>query len=342
MPRRRPERSQRAGFDGYAGAMRRIERLINLIAALLDAEYPLTAEDIRERIAGYEQGSQEAFRRAFERDKEHIRAMGIPLETRSTGTDSLSEQPDGYIISKDRYYLPELDLEADELAALRLAADSILGAGEQAESGLLKLSVDIPDGPAPGPRVRWGADIAAEQPHLGPLYGAVIDRRAVRFGYRASSGEERERTIEGYALLHRRGNWYLVGRDVDGDSIRTFKLSRVTSSVEVTDGSYQIPHEFEASEYLAGEAFEIGADQDRSTARVSVDPRLRWWVEQNMSAAASRATEDGSVELDLPVGNLEALVSWAVGFGDGVEILDPPEAREAMMERLAPYLNGTA
>jgi proteasome accessory factor B len=79
--------------------MRRIERLINLIAALLDTRHPMTAEEIRSRIAGYDQGSHDAFRRAFERDKDSLRHMGIPLEL--VPTDPFSEVPDGYIIPKD-------------------------------------------------------------------------------------------------------------------------------------------------------------------------------------------------------------------------------------------------
>lgn len=321
--------------------MRRIERLINLIAALLETERPLTADEIRERIAGYDQDTPVAFRRAFERDKEHLRAMGIPLETISADGDPLSAHADGYLIPKDRYYLPELDLEEDELAALRLAADTILGAGEQAESGLLKLSIDVPDAPSPGPRMRWGADVAAEQPLLGPLYGAVLARRTVRFVYRPSSGEQRERTVEGYALLHRRGNWYLVGRDAEADTIRTFRASRIVGSIDVSDERYEVPAGFDSSAHLVGEAFEIGADSGTS-AQVWVSPRMRWWVEQNMGAAPKRASSDGGLELEVAVGNVDALVSWAVGFGPDVEILGPPEARESLLGRLAPYLEGSA
>src|SRR5688500_18264737 len=162
--------------------MRRIERLINLIAALLETRRPLTAEEIRDRIAGYDQSSHEAFRRAFERDKEALRSMGIPLETRALS--AFGDDPDGYIIPKDKYYLPELDLAPDELAALRLAAGALIGAGQAAEAGILKLSVDAAaETPAP-PRVTWGADLDAEQPMLGPLYAAVSDRTPVSFDYR--------------------------------------------------------------------------------------------------------------------------------------------------------------
>src|SRR3712207_319748 len=129
--------------------MRRIERLINLIAALLETSQPMTADEIRREIAGYDSESLDAFRRAFERDKADLRAMGIPIEMRPV--DSLSDV-EGYVIPKSLYYLPQLDLEPDELAALRLAAESILGGGDVAESGLMKLSVDAATESWSGPR----------------------------------------------------------------------------------------------------------------------------------------------------------------------------------------------
>jgi len=148
--------------------MRRIERLVNLIAALLETRRPLTADEIRNEVAGYGGTSLEAFRRSFERDKETLREMGVPLEI--VPTDAFSEQADGYIIPKDRYYLPELDLELDELAALKLASEAILGRGEkEAEAGMLKLTLaEEPDGRA-GPRVVTGAELSVEEPSLGAV-----------------------------------------------------------------------------------------------------------------------------------------------------------------------------
>src|SRR3990170_3791186 len=99
--------------------MRRIERLINLIAALLDSRRPMTAAEIRERIAGYQNENFEAFRRSFERDKAELREMGIPIEV-VKDTDDV----DAYTIPPGKYYMPDLDLQPDELAALKLAADA--------------------------------------------------------------------------------------------------------------------------------------------------------------------------------------------------------------------------
>lgn len=318
--------------------MRRIERLINLIAALLDARGPLTADDIKRTIAGYDQPNHEAFRRAFERDKEALRAMGVPLEV--VPTDPFSDHADGYVISPARYYLPQLDLEPDELAALRMAAEAVLGGKEEAAAGLLKLTIDEGITPWDGPRVVWGADLAAEQPLLAPLYAAVLERRPVGFDYRrAGDDRARHRKVEPYAIVHRRGNWYLVGRDKARDDLRSFRVSRIEGAIEEPAGSYSIPAAFDPSAHVSGEAWEIGPDSPE-TATVRFDADLGWWPAQNMPAAAQRPGPGGAVDVEVPVANLDALVSWVIGFAGRAEVAAPEEGRARMRAHLAAWSPG--
>jgi predicted DNA-binding transcriptional regulator YafY len=318
--------------------MRRIERLINLIAALLEAPRPIPVDEIRTKIAGYEQDEFETFRRAFERDKEALRAMGIPIEL---VRDPLTDQAEGYIIRKESYYLPQLDLEPDELAALRLAADAVLGAGEEASSGLLKLSVDQPLDPLAGPKIVWGADVAAEQPLVPELYAALSNRRPVAFGYATAAGGEAERRqLEPYSLLHRRGQWYVTGRDLDRDALRSFKLSRMSAPVEQLEGSYEIPSSFDAGAQLGDEAWERGPDQPVAVT-VRFAPSLRWWAEQNLPEWPAGEGPSGSLDVQLQVGRVEALVAWVIERGSDVEIVAPEGARAALLDHLRPFLEAT-
>lgn len=315
--------------------MRRIERLINLIAALLDGRRPLTAAEIRERIAGYDSDSVEAFRRTFERDKAELRDMGIPIETVKDEDDM-----DAYIIPPDKYYMPDLDLQPDEVAALKLAADAILGVGEQAGAGLKKLSVYASTADSSAPRVLWNADVAAEQPLLGPLLSSLLERRQISFGYETAGGERSTRRLEPYGLVHRRGHWYVVGRDIDRDSPRSFKASRIEPPITQLDGSYEVPADFDVDAHVPAEAWDV-TDGETALATVRFDRGLRWWPEQNMPAATSREGDDGSLDVEIPISRIDALVTWAVGFADGIEILAPPEARRAVLEHLEPLLAET-
>ena len=314
--------------------MRRIERLINLIAALLDGRRPLTAAEIRERIAGYESDSVDAFRRTFERDKAELRDMGIPIETVKDDSDT-----DAYIIPPNKYYMPDLDLQPDEVAALKLASDAILGVGEQAGSGLQKLSMYASTDDSSAPRVLWNADVAAEQPLLGPLLTALLGRHRVGFDYETADGVPSSRRVEPYGLVHRRGNWYLVGRDMDREAPRSFRVSRIVGPVIEIPGSYEIPSDFDVDAHANVEAWEVG-ESDGDVAAVRFDAALRWWPEQNMPEASMSEGPDGSVEVEMPIARVDALVTWAIGFGEEVEIVAPREARRALVEHLTPLLAG--
>ena len=312
--------------------MIRIERLINLIIALLETSRPLRAEDIRERVAGYTQENYESFRRAFERDKDELRAMGIPIEMRQQSAfDGYSE---GYVIPKERYYLPDLDLEPDEIAALRIATDAVRGAEGEAASGFMKISVDSASVPVDAPQVAWGDDL--RHPVLTAIYEAQLERRSISFHYENAAGERAARTVEPYGLVNRRGHWYVVGNDVDRSAVRSFRISRILGGVAMTESVYEIPTGFDAQAHLPAEPYEIG---ERPTeAVVRFDASLAWWVDQNLQNAPRREASDGATDVTLPVGNTEALVSWALGFGPAVEILEPLEARAALIKHLEPLL----
>ena len=95
--------------------MNKAERLIDLIAMLLEAERPVTLERIRSSIPGYDQTTTPSFKRMFERDKSELREMGIPILVEPL--DPL-EEAQGYRIPKEEYYLPEITLTPEEKVAL--------------------------------------------------------------------------------------------------------------------------------------------------------------------------------------------------------------------------------
>ena len=170
----------------------KLERMMNLAAALLSAERPLTAAQIAERVAGYP-SEKVAFRKAFERDKGDLRDLGVPVR--------MEELPDsyppevGYRIDRGDYELPDPGLAPDELAALHLALQAVrLGDGPDAPDGteaLWKLGgVVRPTESAPG--VPGDATLVSLplDPALVPLFTAVLERRTVTFGYVSGGGAQ--------------------------------------------------------------------------------------------------------------------------------------------------------
>ncbi|MBO0837260.1 MAG: WYL domain-containing protein, partial [Actinobacteria bacterium] len=219
---------------------RKTERLLSLVVCLLSARRYLTAAQIRAAVPGYPE-SFDAFKRMFERDKDELRELGIPLET---GTDP-GEDEVGYRISRQAYELPDIRLEPDEVAMLGLAARvwrqaELAGA---ADGALLKLRAagidpEIMSQPRIEPRVQTA------EPAFAPLWQAVRDRRPVAFGYRAPGrGAPMVRNLEPWGVVCRRGRWYVVGQDTDRGAERVFRLSRIEGAVSFTGpaGSVKVP-----------------------------------------------------------------------------------------------------
>jgi proteasome accessory factor B len=299
----------------------KLERLLNLTALLLATPRPLTAQEIRERLDAYPEDTA-SFRRAFERDKDALRAMGFPLEVAEVpGT----VQPiDGYRIPKDRYYLRDPGLTPEELAALRLAASVVQLEGTSAREGLLKLGglVGELDGSDPG-----GVSVASLPggPEIAPLFGAIAAQTPVRFAYR---GERRR--VDPYRLDYQRGRWYLNGYDHLRQAERVYRLDRFESRIEALPG----PRFERPSTAVPGgplEPWQLGEGKPVD-ARVLVDaPQAPWIVHHLGAGAVDEERPDGSVVVTMTVTNRDNFRSFVLSFLDHAEVLDPPELRDDLV-----------
>lgn len=302
--------------------MAKLERLLNLTAALLDTERPLTADEIRARIEGYPD-THASFRRAFERDKDDLREMGMPISLEPVAG---SDPPvDGYRIRKQDYYLPDPGLEADELAALHLAGNAVRIDGLGGAEALRKLGGAVGDGGGEGPVV---ASVPTDA-RLAPLFGAVTDRHPVAFTYR-----DEVRTVEPWRLDYVRGRWYLTGWDRGREGERHFRLDRMDHDVMVLDEDA-----FERRGDAAGvrlQPWELG-DEPPQMARLLVDADQAAWAAQHIGEPVERRS-DGSIVIEVAVTNETAFRSFVLSFLDHAEILEPTELRTAMIEWLTEYV----
>ncbi|MET0728624.1 MAG: WYL domain-containing protein, partial [Acidimicrobiales bacterium] len=300
---------------------RKLERLLNLTALLLDTTRPVTAEEIQERLEMYPD-EQASFRRAFERDKDELRAMGIPLRVEKVpGT---MPAVDGYRIPREEYALRDPGLQTDELAALHLAASAVQVVGLPATQGLLKLGGLVEPGDADlGVRV---APLPAD-PNLAVLFGAVASRTPVQVRY-----HEQDRTIDPYRLEFQRGRWYLTGYDHLRQDERNFRLDRIEGPVSLTAlPSFEAPSTTVPGRALG--AWELGGEEP-VRARLRIDgPQARWAVHHVGPDHVSEEA-DGSVIVELPVTNRAAFRAFVLSFLDHAEILDPPELRAELVEWL--------
>ncbi len=317
---------------------RRTERLLSIVVLLLSSRRYLTAEQIRSAVSGYPP-EQEAFKRMFERDKEELRDLGIPLET---GRSSTFDDDLGYRISQQDYELPEIHLEPDEVAvlgiasrvwqsaelagaaagaALKLRAASREGDGENGASATSSLPPGVP------PR------LTTQEPAFGPLWDAVQARRAVSFDYVASGRAAAEkRSVEPWGVVNHRGRWYVGGYDRVRKAPRVFRMSRITSPVKLVgpSGGVTVPDGADVRELVKD--WDKPLTRDRTaTLRVRADAgfALHRWGNPVPDAAHpgwDRVTTNYS-DVDWYAGYL----AW---FGPDVIVLEPADLRDAVIRRL--------
>ncbi len=296
----------------------RLERLLNLTAALLTATRPLSRGELHERVPGYPpDDAKGSFRRAFERDKEALRDMGIPVVVEEIA--GVDPPVDGYRIPRDQYALRDPGLEPDELAAIHLAAAAVQLEGLRGTEALWKL------GGAPAVTADDQTLAAIPTiPALAPLFAAVGERRPVTFGYRGQV-----RTVDPHRLSFARGHWYLDGYDHDRQALPQFRLDRLEGELDVgPPASFERPLPGEGG---APRPWEMG-EEAPVEARVHVDADLAGWAVDHLGPEALAATHgDGRVEVTLRVTNREAFRSFVIGFLDHAEILAPEELREDLV-----------
>ena len=300
-----------------------VERILNLLAFLLTAGRPVTADEIRHTVAGYPADNDDAFHRMFERDKDLLRRLGIPLELHATDA---WEVEFGYLVPAERYELADPGLTDEERAALWLAAQAVrLGGQPSGPEGMFKLGGT----PLAASSEPLTADLGADPGGLAAAFAAVTERRLLLFEYR-----DAHRRIRPYGLVHRRGHWYLVGAPVGLDEVRAFRLDRARDiEMGAETGTFERPEGFRASSYLSEAPWEAGGEDLEAT--VLFDPEVAWWARRQLPSG-SRVVEEagGGLRATLNVANPEAFLGWILGFADQAEVIGPPGLRERVVGRV--------
>lgn len=317
----------------------KVERLMNLVIALLSTQGYLTAERIRANVIGYgDCPTEEAFSRMFERDKSELRDLGIPLETGRVSTFDLTE---GYRIKRGAYALPDIDLTPGEAAAVAVATklwespERILAA----QNAVLKLrAAGIDVDPAGEVTISTGtgpAGLRGSEAVLAVLLSAIDARRPVRFQHRPTPvGAYAERTVEPWGVVTARGRWYLVGYDRDRADTRVFRLSRISEAAAV--GA--------AGEVTPPAGVDLRALVERSIGDAVNGGKALVWVADGRATALRRAGRpdgrrtiggrDGDV-LEVEAGALDWLAREVAGYGADALVLEPASLRADVIARLS-------
>jgi len=303
-------------------AVPKLERLLDLIAELLHAERPITADELHNRIPGYPP-DKESFKRSFERDKKDLREMDIPLRIENVPGRMPAEE--GYRIHQDEYGLPDPGLDRDELAALHLAVTAVRLDGADPISGLRKLGGAVVSESTPS-----NIAVLGSAPDLALAFEAVGQHRSLRFRYR-----DKDRSVDPFRLHHEKGHWYLQGHDHDAGEPRSFRLDRVEGRMEAGEPDSVELRVDPAEHPLRLDGWALG-DDDPVLARVRIDrPQAAMAVRLvGDDVRVEWDEDDGGVVLEFPVRRWDGLRSFVFGFLEDAEVLGPPELRDDVAQWL--------
>jgi proteasome accessory factor C len=332
-------------------------RQLSLVAFLMAERRAVTARDIKGQVEGYQEMSDEAFARRFYSDRAELIALGVPLHSQRdeyTGEEL-------YTMRSERYFLPPLELTDEELAALQTCLYLLEGKFAYAEPLRLALQnlalgrpgfAEAPTDTAMRVEVLDPEYSAELQGRLSKLEAAISKQRTVKFTYWSiSRDEERERTVNPFALFQDAGAWYVVGEDLDAADERTFRVSRIRGDIRFAtrrERDFRLPPEFDVDRYRGRPPWQIG--EPFGEARIEVAGDTAWWVERTYGTKV----DDGVFVTEYS--SLPLLASWVLRQ-DGRAVPQAPdelrrevarglklvrERHEGRPENLAAETNGRA
>jgi proteasome accessory factor B len=363
----------------------KLQRWLDVVSYLAARRLPVSTEELWANVPAYAPGlegtekQKQTVRRMFERDKDELREIGIPVETMKYTINYGFDEIAGYRLARRDFHLPYVRLlreaegdagrgdaparspsdfeltEAEAGAALdglrELAAVPAFPLASAARSAFRKLAFDL------DPELVGETPVAyAEDPETGAardavrlLSDALRRRKAVTFGYRSmTSDREEDRTVHPYGLLFQHGRWYLVAHDVGRDAVRMYRAGRM-SAVTVEPKSpgtpdYEIPADFALDAYAGRKAWELGADETEPGVRAAVRfgfPRSLW-AERNGHGELIEEGEDGEQLRRFVVHRRDPFLRWVLSLaGDAcVESPDNLAAEFRAMARKVAALHG--
>jgi len=302
----------------------KMERLLNLVIALLGTKKYLTKAQITSHLPGYE-GSAEARDRMFERDKDDLRKIGIEIEVKQL--DPLFEDDVGYRIKRDDYKIQIQELSSEEglLAAAALTLVATLRADLDLGPAQLKLGSLIPAGPNPLERIITSMSEAQviKTPAFLQLLSAIRERVTVSFDYiRDIDSVLTRRRVEPWRLLLKDQEWLLQGWDLDREAIRFFIIENIEG--EVTHGKkFEINHVVDSSlthtTVQATNEIEVLAPNDLEALLVS-------------EGALVLGRDGSAVKFLFRTYNRDRLFRILISIDPTILVISPPEAVESWAE----------
>jgi predicted DNA-binding transcriptional regulator YafY len=334
-------------------------RQLSLISFLMAERRPVSALEIKQDVEGYSEMNDDAFARRFYADRAELEALGIDLK--------VEKPPEGYFeaelytLPPENFYLPPIEFDDSDLAALQTALvllDGRFAYAEPLRLALQQLSWGRPS-PLSSPEhrsvavaVTASAGSRELSQRLAKVETAISRRKTIEFDYYSIERDEvSKRKIDPYHLLFQGGRFYLVGYAHERGDMRVFRLSRIKDKVSYAtkaEHDFSAPDDFDPWSYAHRADWQLG--ETVGTARIWISERISWLIERDFGrygsmekvAKSGAQWRDGSRRVPGPglVFSTEyalprQLIAWVLGLGENVKLLDPAEVVDEAAERLS-------
>ncbi|MEX0992732.1 MAG: WYL domain-containing protein [Solirubrobacterales bacterium] len=333
-------------------------RQLSLISFLMAERRPVSALEIKQDVEGYSEMNDDAFARRFYADRAELDQLGISLK--------VEKPPEGYFeaelytLPAENFYLPEIQFDDSELAALQTALVLLDGRFAYAEPLRLALQQISWGRPSPfGAAEQRSVAVAVtasaggrELSHrLAKVETAISRRKTIEFGYYSiERDEEAKRKVDPYHLLFQGGQFYLVGHSHERDAVRVFRLSRIRDKVSYAskaEHDFSPPEDFDPWSYAQRTDWQLG--EPVATAKVWISERIAWLIERDFGrhgklepvAEAGSQWRAGSARVPGPgvvlvtdYAQTRHLIAWVLGLGENARIVGPRELANEAAERV--------
>ena len=327
----------------FAMSAARTERLLNLLTLLLNSRRPISLRELREmdEFRAYCSVDPKTGERAFERDKASLVELGVPLRWITPENSQDEEGLGGYLIERDKYYLPQLDLSASEHALLSIAgaaAASVEGFPRKKEvlRAMNKLGFDINESLTLRSSVlahaplNSSADFGHVLASLDFLHDSVMRRCRVELIYPGNRRDE-QRVVDPYGLYYRQGAWYLVGYCHLRQSERTFHVGRIKELAVAKGarrgGNFELPESFDINVHSRQRPWEYPRENPVEVT-IRLAKRLVAAVPEIFGGRARVEPSSNGVLVRLSMAYRPPLIAAVLPFGADAEVLSPLDLRE--------------
>lgn len=286
----------------------------------------MSKQEIFETVRGYREdylnkGATDALNKKFDRDKDELKSMGIPLITSETENPADAV----YSISESDYealtFTPaEVSLLTAASAVWRESAHS----NDAREAKMRLLAADVDDDPQ---LVAYAPRIDTRDVAYPVIADALTSGSDLSFPYLKPGQVKPEmRRVSPLAMAIYDGRWHLLAFDHDRDAERTFLLRRIVGKV-VKTGPATVSPDLRAGTEFARHLTNLWASL---TATIRVQPRTKAAVALGNRSGTTIADDIYTVHfLDEAV-----FADELCEYGAEAIVIEPQSLRDAVIERL--------